>query len=539
MKLALKILVRLTVLAAIAAAFACVPFCWISVKVQGLVWGVVATLLLGRLFCDVICPLGILQSAVNWLFHPRTHVRRVCSRLPETKAQRIVRWSVFAACVALAAAGCMGAAETVLPISIVGKAASLWAPGLAMLGAVLALAAVGRGRVWCNWVCPFGTLYNLVARIALRKDKVGRGCGACRKCLEAGTPSSSAAGKPAGEGSEPAGGVTRREALKGVALVAVAEKLADGGLAAVSLPGRPARRVEVLPPGAGDRRTFALRCAGCQLCVVNCPGQCLRPSTSFAAFGQPVMDFRHGYCLASCVKCGEVCPENALGRLQREQRPNVHVGYAVWSRELCVRTTNGDACTACERKCPVRAIHLVGGFPVVDRDRCIGCGACEHVCPARPMPAIRVEGYEVQRQVNPIAEGDLVAEMRARLDAGASVVAARGGVMVAERGGRGLAPLLDLLDAGSLRDAVVMDKVVGRAAAAIYAQSGALRVYARLAGRGAAEIMSAKGIPLVADETVDLVLDRDRSGSCPMEAAVSGLEDTAQMVEVLRKAVAR
>ncbi len=63
-------------------------------------------------------------------------------------------------------------------------------------------------------------------------------------------------------------------------------------------------------------------------------------------------------------------------------------------------------CKGCVRKCPVQAIHLVKGFPVVDRDACIGCGACEHVCPARPQPAIAVKGYEVQRIVTPMAETD-------------------------------------------------------------------------------------------------------------------------------------
>ena len=52
--------------------------------------------LVGRFFCAWLCPLGVLQSVVHFLTHPRSHVRRVCTRLPETRVQRIVRWSVFA-----------------------------------------------------------------------------------------------------------------------------------------------------------------------------------------------------------------------------------------------------------------------------------------------------------------------------------------------------------------------------------------------------------------------------------------------------------
>ena len=179
-----KLLFRGLVLAVVTAAFFGVPFCWLTVKAQGLLWGLGLTVLLGRFFCRSMCPLGMLQSLVNWVFHPKSHVRRVCTRLPETKAQRIVRWSVVAACVALAACGLMGIVTMVLPISIYGKTLTLWTPGVAVFALVMVLAAFGRGRIWCNWACPFGTLFNLVAKIALKKDKVGAGCGNCRRCYD-------------------------------------------------------------------------------------------------------------------------------------------------------------------------------------------------------------------------------------------------------------------------------------------------------------------------------------------------------------------
>ena len=548
---------RLLVLAVVTWAFFGGPFCWLAVKAQGLLWGVVATLLLGRFFCRSFCPLGILQSLVSWIFHPKRHVRRVCTRLPETKAQRIVRWSVLAACVALGVSGYMGVASMALPISIYGKAVTLWAPGVAVFALVMTLAAVGKGRVWCNWVCPFGTVFNLVAKISLKKDKIDAGCEHCRKCYgkkveavsrpleKSGNSPFCTSGQETASTLEPAEpsktasnmSATRRETLKGVAVLAVTEKFVDGGYADVSLPGVPERENDVLPPGAGDRRTFAWKCVGCQLCVANCPGKCLAPSTRLTSFGQPVMDFRHGYCIENCVKCSAVCPERALLPLQREQRPNVHVGCAVWKKDLCVRTTNGDQCTACVRKCPVQAIHLVKGFPVVDREKCIGCGACEHVCPSRPMPAIYVKGYEMQRVVNPISEADLLAEMKAKIAAGESVVVARGGVIVASEKGRGIGPLVKLYDAGKLRDAIVVDKVIGRAAAALCAQGGAKKVFASLAGKGAGELLEARGIPLAAEKTVDVILNHEQSGSCPMEKAVSGIEEPAKMIEAIRKAM--
>ena len=546
----IKTIVRVLVLAMVFAAFAGWPVCWVALKAQGLLWGALATLLLGRFFCEAICPLGIVQSFVNWLCHPKTHVRRVCTRLPETKTQRIVRWAIAAAWVVLVVCGFMGPATMIVPISVFGKVVALWWPGVAVFAVVIVLAAIGDGRWWCNWICPFGTVYNLIAKVTPCKNRIGAGCGNCRRCFGDRVSSVDSVSKDSVTLKDPVAlkdsidpkdpnGVTRRETLKGVAVLAVADKLTDGGFADVSLPGVPDRGTPVLPPGAGSREKFYQKCASCQLCIANCPGKCLVQSTDLKTFGQPVMDFRRGYCLGTCVKCGEICPELAIAKLQTVQRPNVHVGEAVWKKDLCIRTTNGDPCTACVRKCPVQAIHLVQGFPVVDRQKCIGCGACEHVCPSRPMPAIYVKGYEVQRMVNPITETDLLREMKSKIDAGTSVVAARGGVIIAAEEGRGLDPLLKLFEAGKLAGAVVMDKVVGRAAAAICAEGGATKVYAVLGAKGAAELLERRGIPFAAEKTVETILNHEKNGSCPMEKAVSELDEPKKMIEAIRKAKAK
>ncbi len=523
---AVKILVRAAVLAAVVAAFFGVPYMKYAVKAQGLLWGALATLLFGRFFCDVCCPLGILQSAVNWCFHPRRHVRRVCTRLPETRRQRLVRWSVFVAAVALAACGCMGAVTTVLPISIFGKALTLWVPGLAVFAAVMVLAAIGDGRIWCNWICPFGTVFSLLARVAWRKSRVGAGCANCRRCFAAAADAKKAAAE--------SGGIGRREVLRGVAALAVAEKLSDGGLAPVSVPGVPARKHAVLPPGAGSDRAFRLKCAACQLCIANCPGKCLKPATDLRSFGQPQMDFRNGYCIASCGRCGAVCPEGALTPLKSAERPHVHMGVAEWRRDLCLRPT-GEECTACVRKCPVRAIHLVAGFPVIDRDACIGCGACEHVCPVRPEPAIHVEGYAEQRIVRPMGEDDLVAEIRRALQDGVSCVVARKGVVVAQFSGRGVQPIVAAIrsDPSVFCGATVGDRVVGRAAAAVYIVGRARKVVAELLAEDARAMLEAAGVEYAAVKTVPHILNRELTGGCPIDAKVADLAEPEKIVERL------
>jgi len=232
-------------------------------------------------------------------------------------------------------------------------------------------------------------LFNLLTRKNVCRHAVGKGCGSGRTADGANA------------------GVTRREALKGVAMFAVAkavEKTTDGGYAEISPPGVPARPAPVLPPGAADRAVFDIKCVACGLCIANCRGDCLAVSTNLARLGQPEMDFRRGYCLVGCnYACGRVCPSGAIEALPRLERKNVHMGHAIYKKSICIRTTDGVACTACVRKCPVKAIHVVEGFPSVDKRACIGCGACEHVCPARPLPAMFVKGFERQRKTPPIA----------------------------------------------------------------------------------------------------------------------------------------
>lgn len=374
---------------------------WLLILQPAATWwflGVLAaTVLAGRLFCRCLCPLGVAQSAVNWIFHPKTKVRRVCTRLPGTTAQTVVRLAVLAAFCILLATGFGAAAWAVGPYSIFGKAITMFVPSLGLFAAILVAAAVGKGRLWCNWICPAGTFFNVISRVSLAKDKVEKSCANCRACFPAAkTP----AGTPADDGKPGQSGATRRETLRGFAVLAAveaAEKTTDGGFADVSLPGVPERDTAVLPPNALDRREFNVKCVACGRCIKNCRGKCLAPSVSFRRFGQPEMDFRRGYCLTGCKgACAQSCPTGAIREFAKGERTSIKNGVAKFAKERCIRETEGVECTACSRKCPVSAISVKNGFPVVDETKCIGCGACEHVCPARPLPAIAVAGFDHQ-----------------------------------------------------------------------------------------------------------------------------------------------
>ena len=186
---AVKILVAALMLAAVTAAFFGVRACAAVAKVQlvpallavdavALGFLVVLIVLRGRLYCEIVCPLGIVQDLVRWV--ARKKVRRVCTRLPETKRQQAVRWIVFAL---FLLAGLAGLSFVWLdPYAIFGRGLTLTG-GLFFL--VLVLSFVGAGRFWCNWICPVGTLLQLVSRFAVFKNKVEKcdHCEECRKCF--------------------------------------------------------------------------------------------------------------------------------------------------------------------------------------------------------------------------------------------------------------------------------------------------------------------------------------------------------------------
>lgn len=494
------------------------------------------TAVIGRFFCEMMCPLGIMQSLVNWLVHcgwlkflPKP-VRRVCTRLPEKKAQRIVRWSVLASFALLLACGYGAVAYSVEPYSILGRALTGLKPFAILLAAILALAAVGDGRFWCNWICPLGTVFHLASRKAPFGNRVCKGCANCRKCF----PKAEASAAPA---ATAAGGLTRRETVQGLVLLAAAEKTTDGGFAELLAPGSvTSRKASILPPGALSRLRFQRMCLGCGLCIKACATGVLVPSARLGTFGQPELDIDGRICHPDCDRqCAKACPAGAIARLADVPRRDIHIGRAVWDSAKCIRNTDGVACTLCSRKCPYDAIHVVEGAIVVDDRLCIGCGICEKACAARPEPAIVVEGLDVQRVVRPMDEAELIGEMVSLLQSGDAVVIAREGVIRHRGRGRGISPLMRLLDADALQGSLVVDRVIGRAAAAICACGGARKVHALLMSTGAAEFLKARGIGCEADEMVPEIMNRTKDGTCPMEATVKGMKDPFTMVDALRR----
>ena len=444
---------------------------------------VVLTLIFGRIYCSVVCPLGVMQDVIAWL-HRKT-AKKHHYRL--TKAHNWLRYGVLALFVACIIVGVPALVVLLAPYSSYGRIASTMLQPLYILAnnglAAIAehfdsyafysvdtwlrslptlLVAVGtfvvifylawtRGRLYCNSICPVGTVLGFLSRFSLLKihfkeDKC-IDCGQCAKnckaqcvdyknhrvdysrCVSCGTCLTKCKKKALVYGlinkseeskapQSPAVDKSKRAFLlgstlaAGTALMAQEKKKVDGGLAEIEDKAIPTRNTPLVPPGAKGVWHLAKHCTACQLCVAECPNQVLRPSTDLERFMQPEMSYERDFCRPECVRCSEVCPTGAIEPITRADKTAIQVGHAVWIKENCVVLTDHVSCGNCARHCPAGAISMepveslgdgksdiVPIVPIVNTERCIGCGACESVCPARPFSAIYVEGHEQHRLI--------------------------------------------------------------------------------------------------------------------------------------------
>ena len=416
---------------------------------------IVLTLIFGRAYCSVICPLGIMQDGISHISSMRKGKKARFRWSPEVKW---LRYSILALFIIALAAGLTSVSALLAPYSAFGRiATSLVRPALptAIIAGVTllvvgVLAWIG-GRTYCNTVCPVGTVLSFFSRFSLLRPVIDadkcRNCRACehkckascinidnheidysrcvdcfncldscrfgalkyrmawnsKTCEAAGTVQDNAEVSTE-EGKHNAG---RRAFISSSVIAATAialeaqEKKVDGGYAAVTAKKAPERTNPIVPFGAVSLRHFHQHCTRCQLCVSQCPNDVLRPSTSLDRLMLPEMSYENGWCRPECTKCSEVCPAGAILEITPEEKTAIHVGTASVDLDLCVVNRDNVNCGNCARHCPAGAIKMVRKnpddenslrIPTVLEDRCIGCGACEFLCPSRPYSAIHVNG---------------------------------------------------------------------------------------------------------------------------------------------------
>ena len=432
--------------------------------------GIVVVLLLltfifGRFYCSIICPLGVMQDIFSY-FGGKVWKRR----FHYVKNRKWLRFSVAVVFVLMMVLGLNAIAVLIAPYSAYGRIATyifqpiymglnnicaffaerwnsyafyhvdVWVKsGIMLVVAIVTFVLIGflafrYGRVWCNNICPVGSLLGLISNYSLFRMQIDASkcvgctlcarqckascinpktheidasrCVGCMDCLDNCTHGAiSYSFRKKKKTSDEVDSSKRKfiitSAVVGAGMAVEAqEKKVDGGMAIIEDKKVMKRNTPLKPAGAISLKNFSNNCTSCQLCVSECPNQVLRPSMDLKTFMQPEMGFEKGYCRPECTRCSEVCPAGAIIKIDRAEKSGIRIGHAVWVRENCLMP-QGVSCGLCERNCPAGAIILVddakSGFkiPSVNESYCIGCGKCENLCPVRPFSAIYVEGHSV------------------------------------------------------------------------------------------------------------------------------------------------
>jgi len=137
---------------------------------------VLFALLFGRVFCSGVCPLGAIQDVV--LVHPVRVPRWLAAALG------VVPWIYLGVAVLLAAT------DSLFIICRYDPFVSLFrvtgSAGMLVYGGVLLGLSLIVGRPYCRFLCPYGALLGLCARVAWKRPTITPDeCIACRLCKDA------------------------------------------------------------------------------------------------------------------------------------------------------------------------------------------------------------------------------------------------------------------------------------------------------------------------------------------------------------------
>lgn len=177
---------------------------------------VLLTLLFGRVYCSVICPLGVMQDIVSWLSGQR---KKKKNRFSYSPAISWLRYGMLAVFIAAFIAGVGSLVALLAPYSAYGRIAQnllapLWDWGNNLLAyvaeradsyafyetevwlkslptfivaavsfVIIVVLAWRNGRTYCNTICPVGTVLGFFARYAWFRPVIDtEKCNGCTLC---------------------------------------------------------------------------------------------------------------------------------------------------------------------------------------------------------------------------------------------------------------------------------------------------------------------------------------------------------------------
>lgn len=120
-----------------------------------------------------------------------------------------------------------------------------------------------------------------------------------------------------------------------------------------------------------------------------------------------------------------------------------------------------------------------------------------------------------------------------------SFVVIKEGRIVYQDKGNGVKPIIRLLDTNRdlLQDAIVVDKIIGKAAALLLRLGQVKMVCAITMSESGKNYFNSIGVPSECDKCIDVISNRKRDGICPLERAVSDIDDPAIAYEKLKETI--
>jgi ferredoxin len=390
------------------------------------------TILVGRVYCSTICPLGTLQDLLIRLGDRLARRGRLRFRFAPARRRQKVQLALAVVAGALATAGALEALELLEPFSSFGRMASAlarplvaWAwsglalslsaakvyavapvaappthPGVLLVAALwlagISALSLSRGRLFCNLLCPTGALLELFSRrpavrIGIDADRCN-GCGLCERackaeCIDA-----------VGRRVEPAACVGCFDCLDVCKRGGV--RLERGWRRAAP---RAARAPLSPPPVDPGRRALLALAVPAVLLAPSALGAAADPRDARAPITPPGSGDRArftGRCTA-CHLCVAACPTQVLSPsllgygLAGLLQPRLSYHHGACAPD-CVRCA--EVCpTGAIRELPVAVKHLtqIGRARFVKADCVVEvkrkvCGACAEHCPTK---AISMKPY--------------------------------------------------------------------------------------------------------------------------------------------------
>lgn len=102
---------------------------------------------------------------------------------------------------------------------------------------------------------------------------------------------------------------------------------------------------------------------------------------------------------------------------------------------------------------------------------------------------------------------------------------------------RGVAPLMKLLKENKeqLRDSMIADKVIGKAAALLMVYAGVKEVFTPTISVPAVEVFEKHNVKIAYDKVVERIINRTGDGLCPMETLCLNVENPEEAFDLIRR----